>query len=198
MSNSTSGVARPSMGFARPMGISPMVGVYDGKDLRPCATRPTRPTRDVPTRVGSRLHYRDGRVTDLAGVMLMEPKPNPPPAAPAAAAAKAPRKPVSAPKHIAATAPPPPLRTVSTTVYKPRPGSLPARAIATLRAMPPASACLRPADTERLFGITRKNWKNYFTAAIAHGELQALQVDGDWALALPSYRPAAAPATTTP
>lgn len=59
---------RPTTGFARPIGDTTKPGKYDGKELaaapaRPCATD----TREFPTRISNRLHYRDGRITDLAG-----------------------------------------------------------------------------------------------------------------------------------
>ena len=72
-------VNHPTSGYARAIGINPMDGHYDGKDLakapsRACATD----TRKFPTRIGARLHYRDGRITDLGGNTLSStPQSNP-------------------------------------------------------------------------------------------------------------------------
>lgn len=43
-------------------------GKYTGAELRDPAIRPgADDARGLPSRVGDRLHYRGGRVTDLAG-----------------------------------------------------------------------------------------------------------------------------------
>lgn len=61
-------INHPGSGFARPIHTNPMQGHYDGQEL---ATAPTRAcattTHEFPSRSGDRLHYRDGRVTDLTG-----------------------------------------------------------------------------------------------------------------------------------
>lgn len=67
---STARATHPVQGFARPMGISPMKGpTYDGAEL---ATKPARATtgKEHPTRVGARLHWADGTVTDLDGMTI--------------------------------------------------------------------------------------------------------------------------------
>ena len=77
---STARATHPVQGFARPMGISPMKGpTYDGAEL---ATKPARATtgKEHPTRVGARLRWGDGRVTDLDGMPITEvaaPAPDP-------------------------------------------------------------------------------------------------------------------------
>lgn len=43
-------------------------GAYAGLELKPYAGRPrAMDAQRHPTRIGNRLHYRDGMVTDLAG-----------------------------------------------------------------------------------------------------------------------------------
>ena len=69
---STARATHPVQGFARPMGISPMKGpTYNGAEL---ATKPARTTtgNEHPTRVGARLRWGDGRVTDLDGMPITE------------------------------------------------------------------------------------------------------------------------------
>lgn len=42
--------------------------VYDGAELRPFEGRPgAADALTIPSRVNNRLHYRDGRVTDMQG-----------------------------------------------------------------------------------------------------------------------------------
>lgn len=43
-----------------------MTEPYDGAELRPIVGRPgATDALALPSRIGNRLHYRDGRVTDL-------------------------------------------------------------------------------------------------------------------------------------
>lgn len=50
---------------------------YDGAELRPYIGRPdAMHAQALPSRFNNRLHYRDGRVTDLAGQPLTENKPS--------------------------------------------------------------------------------------------------------------------------
>ncbi len=53
--------------MAKPIG-NPMRGVYTCPELRPNADRPAAANAfELPSRMNNRLHYRDGRVTDLQG-----------------------------------------------------------------------------------------------------------------------------------
>lgn len=57
--------ADPRNIFSRP--------TYAGPELRPTSVRPACDAGlDMPSRVGSTLRYRDGRITDLAGNPITE------------------------------------------------------------------------------------------------------------------------------
>lgn len=56
----------PTYGYAKPEG-------YDGAELKPYAARPgANDALRWPSRTGNRLHYLDGRITDMAGNPLKE------------------------------------------------------------------------------------------------------------------------------
>ena len=62
--------------MARPLG-TPMKGVYTCPELLPNADRPAgTQALALPSRMNNRLHYRDGRVTDLQGNPITPSKPN--------------------------------------------------------------------------------------------------------------------------
>ena len=197
--SSSNNISRPTVGFARPMGVgSPMNGpTYDGKELQPGATRTTR---EVPTRVGARLHYRDGRVTDLDGLPVLAAPEAP---APAPTPCVLLPTPVPAAPTPALTTPPAIARPLAAfrpaPTYTPPPGSKSAEAIAVLKAMGRTDASLSAEDTLARFGVPRAGWKNYYKAALAHGFLQIVQLpSGQWAIALPTWAPVAATAVSPP
>ena len=195
--SSSNNISRPTVGFARPMGVgSPMNGpTYDGKELQPGATRTTR---EVPTRVGARLHYRDGRVTDLDGLPVLAapeaPAPAPAPCVPLPTPVPAPPGPGPAPATVRPLAA---FRAVPT--YTPPRGPKSAEAIAALHAMGRTDASLSAEDTLQRFCVPRAGWKNYYRAALTHGFLQIVQLpSGQWAIALPTWAPVAATAVAPP
>jgi len=58
----------PGIGDARLLTQSPTRGKASAADLAPQAPRPgSLHGLECPSRIGHRLHYRDGRVTDLHG-----------------------------------------------------------------------------------------------------------------------------------
>lgn len=190
---------------ARPVGTRPMVGTYNGAELAVPPARPTATsTREIPTRMGARLHYKDGRITDLNGqpIAAQPPAPAPMPA-PAAAQAikappKAPRQGHQARKAAAPDAPPATAKALAKAkrlqprpaVYTPHTGSIPAQVLAQLQAMPnPRTAYIGQGDILHTYNCPVKNWIGQFGKSIAAGLLQRVTIDGKQALALPAFSP---------
>ena len=172
---STARATHPVHGFARPMGISPMAGTYNGAEL---ATKPARATstRELPTRVGNRLHWKDGRVTDLDGMPLAVAKTAPtPPPAPA----------------VQQVAPPP--QAPASGQYRPQRGSIPDQVIQYLTHAD-ALRALDGAVVQKMWQLPRKNWLSTFGRCLDAGLLVQHGKGPTALLSLPGYTPPARPA----
>lgn len=162
---------------ARAVGINPMQGTYNGAELSRAPARAARDTREIPTRIGARLHYRDGRVTDLDGHPVSDSAKTPAkPADPADMGnpiTDLDGHPVSAPQRP----------------YKPRQGSAPARVLASLRSegAAPQSAYITADEVLAFFGVKYSDWSSIFGPAVKGGALKKIRVHGKPALALPDY-----------
>ena len=178
----TAGRVNAVQGFARPKGINPMAGTYNGAEL---ASKPARAigARELPTRVGNRLHWKDGRVTDLDGVAMAVTSPAPmTPPAPAPA-----MQPVASPPQAPAKG----------QGYQPQRGSIPDQVIQYLRHADALKA-LDGAVVYRMWQLPRKNWLSTFGRCLEAGLLVQHGKGPTASLSLPGYTPPARPVAAAP
>ena len=68
-------IIAPGCGDPRLLTRSPVRGLASAADLAPPALRPgAQDALAHPSRIGDRLHHRDGRVTDLGGNPIFSPQ----------------------------------------------------------------------------------------------------------------------------
>ena len=177
--------------FALALPISPnkMAGTYTGAELLAPPTRATCVTADaLPSRIGNHMHYRDGRITDLHGVPVAPPPPEPVRELIAPVHRPAPR-PRPKPAHVA--------RPQATNIggfprpapgiaYEPSPVSYPGRTLAHLRQH---GGQLMRKEITALFGLPPASFAASFLKAMETGLLVPITQGRQVGVALP-------PATT--
>jgi hypothetical protein len=189
--------ATAEQGWARAVGAgSKMSGTYKDPSLSAAPARATSTAfTEIPSRVGSQLRYRNGRVTDLQGRQI-QPAHQPVERQAMAVAfpptlSAAPTKPRLQPSPLSTMAHPslPPTVVVSKKAagYAPQSKSIAARAIAYLQGQP-ANAYLTADRLVTEFGMSRSSYHGLFQSAWAKKALLRITVDGRGAIALPHYQ----------